>query len=946
MEKSFNLGILFIVILIGFLGNVSANPVIDNWQGNVSDGENITLFGGGFGVKENVTPRVWDDCSGENFLEIWNGGWPTQTDQPASSPRYAESGSIGGVLTAHNHTNKYLVARAYDEGSGAGFPHDNMIWHRFGSAPNYVYASWYQRVHPNYDSGDNFKWFDYSGGTSPYDNSGNWYLEYVGGIGNSHHINDNGAGLFQDSNKCDGWYGRDYLCNSWYFGSSINPKSQWIKIEVIIYVTDQNDGWIDLYEEGVHKLNTAEIGTGTHSYNGPTDKTISDSSRNIGIGGYNRNDGINNWRFFNDLYIDDTLSRVILGDQSNLSSSTKREIQIPQTWSDNEVKINFNQGTFQEGEQAYLFVVDSENNPSEGYPVTIGESSGSDVSDYPQCQEGKITEICNCGGKDYWAGYCCNDVWFDSTYQESGGCPQGDFYYVSPNGTESWPDCKSKDNPCEASNQTRDFLNAEAGEVVVFLDGVYYTGTQSIHYRYPTWNPVNSGMRGAEIIFKAQNAGQVILNGNVKDGISVNIIGGKERSYIVWDGFKLTANGGEYLAKVRFDGTDSTTSYCTIKNCEIVGASHNTGGAINHEGIRLENAEHITIENCYVHGFIETSDNWNTGGFKSYGTSHVVIKNCEFTNNTDGIYIKGYTNDNYTIENTWIHDNNYNGLRYVSKSESTDELTVKNCVFSNESFLNMCPSTNYDANSTTNNMVMHDNTIIKGENAISWLIESDGDGPVLYNNIIYGIEGHSLIGLHNENDEVRLGDIYSLNPKECDHNRLSFSGEGIIIGLYADNTRTYNSLSSWQSSGELSDGSNPGEGSITADPKFMNYSGTMSELRDFELAEDSPCRQAGRGGTDMGADVSKVGTIPVSYYIVNDSFGDVCGDGVCSGLENCNNCPEDCGECNNEYHPADTNPQDGVVSFTEIEAYMNRWLNGEITLNQLLDGVNEWRGFS
>jgi len=46
-----------------------------------------------------------------------------------------------------------------------------------------------------------------------------------------------------------------------------------------------------------------------------------------------------------------------------------------------------------------------------------------------------------------------------------------------------------------------------------------------------------------------------------------------------------------------------------------------------------------------------------------------------------------------------------------------------------------------------------------------------------------------------------------------------------------------------------------------------------------------------------------------------------------------------------EYHPADNNPQDGMVSFTEIENYMNRWLNGEITINELLDGVNEWRGF-
>jgi len=45
-----------------------------------------------------------------------------------------------------------------------------------------------------------------------------------------------------------------------------------------------------------------------------------------------------------------------------------------------------------------------------------------------------------------------------------------------------------------------------------------------------------------------------------------------------------------------------------------------------------------------------------------------------------------------------------------------------------------------------------------------------------------------------------------------------------------------------------------------------------------------------------------------------------------------------------QFHPADINPQDGVVSFTEIQDYLDRWLNGEITINELLDGVNEWRG--
>jgi len=104
-----------------------------------------------------------------------------------------------------------------------------------------------------------------------------------------------------------------------------------------------------------------------------------------------------------------------------------------------------------------------------------------------------------------------------------------------------------------------------------------------------------------------------------------------------------------------------------------------------------------------------------------------------------------------------------------------------------------------------------------------------------------------------------------------------------------------------------------------------------------------------------------------------------CGDGVCNGTEDCSTCVEDCldsetevccsgtvysgdccfdGDCSfgyecvnyncqeqQTYHPADNNPQNRVISFIEIEAYMNRWLNGEISINELLEGINEWRGF-
>ncbi|MFW6283332.1 MAG: DNRLRE domain-containing protein, partial [Minisyncoccales bacterium] len=44
-----------------------------------------------------------------------------------------------------------------------------------------------------------------------------------------------------------------------------------------------------------------------------------------------------------------------------------------------------------------------------------------------------------------------------------------------------------------------------------------------------------------------------------------------------------------------------------------------------------------------------------------------------------------------------------------------------------------------------------------------------------------------------------------------------------------------------------------------------------------------------------------------------------------------------------ETHPADIN-NDGVIDFSEINNYLDKWLNGEVTIDELLSGINEWRG--
>ncbi len=94
------------------------------------------------------------------------------------------------------------------------------------------------------------------------------------------------------------------------------------------------------------------------------------------------------YHHFDDVYIDSTLSRIILGDNSKYSQCTITEPQIPKNvWNDTTVEIEVNLGKFSASENpiknAFLFIFDADNNcncgeiPAQnaGYPITLIDNS-------------------------------------------------------------------------------------------------------------------------------------------------------------------------------------------------------------------------------------------------------------------------------------------------------------------------------------------------------------------------------------------------------------------------------------------------------------------------------------------------------------------------------------------------------------------------------------------
>jgi hypothetical protein len=133
-------------------------------------------------------------------------------------------------------------------------------------------------------------------------------------------------------------------------------------VEIAVKVTSQTDGYVKVWENGRQVMN----------YAGSTDK-YAGNRRTVGIGGFARNAGLQNWRYFADAYLDTTLTRVVLADKPVLAQATIIENQIPSAWTDSSITATVNLGRFAQGQSAYLFVVDSSGTASAaGLAVTGG----------------------------------------------------------------------------------------------------------------------------------------------------------------------------------------------------------------------------------------------------------------------------------------------------------------------------------------------------------------------------------------------------------------------------------------------------------------------------------------------------------------------------------------------------------------------------------------------
>jgi hypothetical protein len=214
-----------------------------------------------------------------------------------------------------------------------------------------VYSSFWIMMPAGTATGSSKFWRIYAGG-----GQNNIYLE---------NYPDGGSWVIKGSSECV-----DTTCNVvaavWTSPDQIRPNT-WHRIETL--VERDNNGRISVWMDGKFQWSRDNWVSANFSGNGHT----IDLGNLLSAASSNSPDS--NSFNYDEAYFDFTQARVEVGNAPTWAGCTRREIQIPLSWSNSGVTIAVNQGSFTTGSTAYLYVVGADGSVNQsGYPVVFGGS--------------------------------------------------------------------------------------------------------------------------------------------------------------------------------------------------------------------------------------------------------------------------------------------------------------------------------------------------------------------------------------------------------------------------------------------------------------------------------------------------------------------------------------------------------------------------------------------
>ena len=322
---------LLLTIFYGFFAAIGwTAPVISSVSGTVTHGSSITISGESFGSKTTAAPFLWDTVDNTTYSGISDGetipvgvGYPwKQNNQNTMKMETTDA------MRHSNSSKMYKSSGIIGDFTDTPLPNN--------PSTGTIYISW-------------------------------WWMPNSDPVAGSH-----SSKFLRLSDQSD----------------SINKTFSWTQMHNYTYILGSycNTEWED-WPGNVNGWNLHEVimSTSKKMYyiyvnggllsSGDWSGCASASYNEIwGIGwdgGGADPPSLTAW--MDDIYADNTLSRAVVGNASTYDSSTHREMQIPSAWSNGSISITVNQGSFKNGETAFIYVVDSNGNVnSQGYQVVFG----------------------------------------------------------------------------------------------------------------------------------------------------------------------------------------------------------------------------------------------------------------------------------------------------------------------------------------------------------------------------------------------------------------------------------------------------------------------------------------------------------------------------------------------------------------------------------------------
>ncbi len=408
---------LFRLALVCFLfslaaGQVFAQPVVSDVSGTAGHGNELTITGNAFGSKVPAAPMWWDDGEGQTLdsssaiNDRYNSAEPRQVTEEGgvSNMQYRAAGhrSVDGP---HAHSETFMTGCHDDQGECAGGEVGQNVMLTVSDQTRHEdwFVSYYLRLDPAWPNTgtENYKYFNWE--TSPpyrfysnpfcYENvngcSGSGYqgTRYAPGCRENYWGSPGVIQVF-DTDTCGDWawdetpslYGGPVISGS---QNVANPALDWVKNEHILSLADSPLLFYQHKINNVGLIDTTQDPEGDCRHSARADSPFGGAS----IGGFWKGgecgggqDDLDDdaCRYFDDVYVDSTLSRVVLTDNQAYEEARIVEPQIPSAWSGSSISVTANLGKLSGGETAYLFVFDADNNRNAtGFEVALDGTNGS-----------------------------------------------------------------------------------------------------------------------------------------------------------------------------------------------------------------------------------------------------------------------------------------------------------------------------------------------------------------------------------------------------------------------------------------------------------------------------------------------------------------------------------------------------------------------------------------